>query len=128
MDQREHIEELLLKSDRQKMKSSAIQHAYEKYYASGSDRDFENLIAELDSYCISWVRKQLWKTGCYSDENEHTAMQEGRIAAWKVIEEDKKVEILRSDLHIMLLACTSIKCWIKYVNIRQIGKELRPCP
>ena len=59
MGQRDWVNNLLLKSEARKRQSEAIQAAYEKYYASRSDADFGILIKELDSYCISWVRKQL---------------------------------------------------------------------
>lgn len=95
MGQREYMEGLLSRSDARKRQADAIQAAYEKYYASGLEKDFEALIQGLDDYCISWVRKQLWKTGCYSDENKHAAMQESRIAMWKLMEEDRKASVCR---------------------------------
>lgn len=90
MGQREYIEKLISKSDASKRRSDVIQAAYEKYDASGLEKDFEVLIKELDAYCISWVRKKLWKTGCYSDENEHSVMQESRIAVWKWMKKERK--------------------------------------
>lgn len=97
MNQQEHIEFLIEKSDLQKKKADTIQSAYEKYFNSGLDTDFTALISSVDSYCISWVRKQLWKTGCFSEENEFSAMQEGRLATWKVVLEDKSSNTIRSD-------------------------------
>lgn len=97
MNQQEHVEMLIEKSKSQRKKADTIQYAYEKYFKSGLDSDFSILISSLDSYCISWVRKQLWKTGCYSEENEFSAMQEGRLATWKVVLEDKTTNTIRDD-------------------------------
>lgn len=97
MEQKKHINNLLDKASSQKKKSESIQKAYENYINSGSTAEMELIISELDEYCVAWVRRQLWKTGCYSDENEHTAMQESRLAAWKVIEQDKKDSKVRQD-------------------------------
>ena len=97
MEQKKYINNLLDKASSQKKKSESIQRAYENYINSGSNAEMELIISELDEYCVAWVRRQLWKTGCYSDENEHTAMQESRLAAWKVIEQDKKEKTVRQD-------------------------------
>ena len=97
MEQKKYINSLLDKAAFQKKRSDSIQMAYEKYLNSGSTTEMELIISELDEYCVAWVRRQLWKTGCYSDENEHTAMQESRLAAWKVIEQDKKDKKVRED-------------------------------
>lgn len=97
MEQKKHIEGLLEQSVLRKERSKKIQKAYEDYMRNGSTEDFEFVIKELDEYCIKWVQRQLWKTGCYSDENEHTAMQESRMAVWKVIEEDRKHNHVRSN-------------------------------
>lgn len=43
------------------------------------------LLMLLDEYCIPWVRKQLWKTGCYSDEIEDIALQDARMAVSEVV-------------------------------------------
>ena len=96
MEQKKYINNLLDKASSQK-KSESVQRAYENYINSGSNAEMELIISELDEYCVAWVRRQLWKTGCYSDENEHTAMQESRLAAWKVIEQDKKEKTVRQD-------------------------------
>lgn len=83
MRQSEHIEKLLKRSKKQSELVGKIQQAYENYLESNSDKDFENLELLLDTYCRSWVRKKLWELGCYSDENEHTALQEAKIAIWQ---------------------------------------------
>lgn len=97
MERREHIEKLISKSDAQKKRSFLIQDVYEKYYVSGSDRDFEMLITRLDAYCISGVRKQLWKAGCYFDEIECTVMRKGRAAIWEILIEDRKTAVFRQN-------------------------------
>lgn len=97
MEQKKYINSLLDKASSQKKRSDSIQKAYENYINSGSTTEMELIIHELDEYCVAWVRRQLWKTGCYSDENEHTAMQESRLAAWKTVEQDKRDGNIRKD-------------------------------
>ncbi|MBR5800860.1 MAG: hypothetical protein IKY23_12460 [Lachnospiraceae bacterium] len=97
MNQKKHIDEIIRRADLQKVRSERIQMLYEKYVNYGLETDFEMLLTELDSYCIPWVRKQLWKTGCFSDENENTALQESRLAAWQIIEKDRKSATCRGD-------------------------------
>lgn len=88
MKQSEHIDHLIKISKERSDQVEKIQIAYRKYLG-GNDDDFEKLVVLLDTYCLPWVRKQLWKTGCYSDENEHTALQEAKIAVWENILKDR---------------------------------------
>lgn len=97
MEQKTYIMNLMKRAEEQKKKSVTIQSIYEKYVMQGESRDFEILLTEMDSYCVSWVRKQLWKTGSYSEDNEYTAMQESRLAVWKIIEEDKNKGTVREN-------------------------------
>lgn len=97
MEQKDYINSLLSKASFQKEKADCIQKIYENYIKNGSKAGIEILIKEIDEYCVAWVRRQLWKTGCYSDENEHTSMQESRLAAWKVVEQDRQDRRVRKD-------------------------------
>lgn len=97
MGQKEYITKLLERSEEKKKKSLVIQEIYERYIVQEKEYDFETLLKEIDLYCISWVRKQLWKTGCYSEDTEHTAMQESRFAVWKIIEENRKAKTPRDN-------------------------------
>lgn len=58
------------------------QQLYEEYFASNDDSSFAQLITATDSIYGRQVRRLLKLNGCYSDESEHTAMQEARIAIW----------------------------------------------
>lgn len=111
MGQRDWVNNLLLKSEARKRQSEAIQAAYEKYYASRSDADFGILIKELDSYCISWVRKQLWRTGCYTDEKEENTLQESRIAVWELVEKDRKASACRQNFSYYAFGVYKYKTW-----------------
>lgn len=89
MKQSEHIDCLMKLSQKRSELVENIQAMYGMYLSTNSDKDFEKLILLLDAYCMPWVRKKLWMTGCYSDENEHTALQEARISVWESILKDR---------------------------------------
>lgn len=91
MKQSEHVDCLMKLSRKRSELVENIQAAYGTYLSTDSDKDFEKLILLLDAYCVPWVRKKLWATGCYSDENEHTALQEARISVWKSILKDRTI-------------------------------------
>lgn len=88
IQQREHIELLMKESLARGNKAVVIQCVYEKYMEHMADDTFAELLVLLDDYCISWVKKRLWSTGCYSDENVHTSLQEARIAVWEAVMKD----------------------------------------
>lgn len=101
MEQADHIELLKKRSSTQEKKAILIQKQYllyleEKAETLLSDKSraylekrvefaFGELLLLLDEYCIPWVRKQLWKTGCYSDEIEDIALQDARMAVFEVV-------------------------------------------
>ena len=85
MKQSEHVDCLMKLSRKRSEQVESIQAMYGTYLSSDSDKDFEKLILLLDAYCVPWVRKKLWMAGCFSDENEHTALQEARISVWETI-------------------------------------------
>lgn len=93
MNQNEHIEQLIQNSKRRVEIALKIQEIYQKYI--NNDEAFTEMIEMVDSYCLPWIRKTLWKTGCYNDENEYSILQEAKIAVWKNIENDKKQKITR---------------------------------
>lgn len=95
MDQKEHIELLIKNSKEQTDRAGKIQTAYRLYCEEKSDSSFSKLITLLDAYCLSWVRKELWKTDCYTEENEHSILQESRLAVWNYISKDCRDNILR---------------------------------
>lgn len=95
--QRDHINSEINHHERQKELSSVIQKKYEKYVSDGNENDFNMLIGDVDSYCIFWIRKNLWKIGCYSDDNVMNILQEGRLAVWKILEQDKETNVLRDE-------------------------------
>lgn len=83
MKQFDHIEFLINESAKRDRKVSKIQALYEEYIIEYSDCVFTELIQILDEYCTPWVRKHLWGSGCYTDENEHTVLQAARMAVWE---------------------------------------------
>ena len=85
MNQEEHISLLLQSSQENKSKDQKIRECYERYLATGDHADFSELITQMDSRCVKWVRKQLWLTGCCDDENEHEIMQNARLAVWSYL-------------------------------------------
>lgn len=89
MEQSEHIDFLINESVKREQKASKIQCLYEDYKVYYSDSTFTELIQILDEYCTPWVRKHLWSAGCYSDENEHTVLQNARMAVWESTIRDK---------------------------------------
>lgn len=61
------------------------QKLYEQYHATNDENLFTQLIAITDVVYGKRTRNLLKQNGCYSDESEHTAMQEARIAIWECI-------------------------------------------
>lgn len=81
--QLDHIELLIKESKKRDLEVSKIQTLYEEYKINNSEQVFSELIQMLDKYCTPWVRKHLWRSECYTDETEHTVLQEARTAVWK---------------------------------------------
>ena len=101
MEQVDHIEHLKKRSIDREKEAIRIQEQYllylkEKAETLLSDKSkahlkervefaLRALLLLLDEYCIPWVRKQLWKTGCYSDEIEDIALQDARMAVYEAM-------------------------------------------
>lgn len=101
IEQVNHIENLKQKSEDREKIAIHIQKQYllyleEKTKEPSSDKSrtylgekeefaFGQLLLLLDEYCVPWVRKQLWKTGCYSSEIEDTALQDARMAVFESV-------------------------------------------
>ena len=96
ISQSEHIGNLINESTERKRKVSKIQQSYDDYTLNRSEHNFTEMIQLLDDYCIPWVRKHLWSSGCYSEENEHTALQESRIAIWLSITKNNNQDEIRN--------------------------------
>lgn len=64
----------------------SIQKIYEKYYDSGEDVLFTELIEQTDRLWAGVVRKNLRLNGCLNEDTEHIAMQEARTAVWEYIQ------------------------------------------
>ncbi len=93
--QKEHIS--LLQQQRKKDYYSAKIDTNKKYerYVHGEDGVFKDIMAALDRRYRGMVIHWLYVTGCYDDENEHTAMQEARTAVWKLMQKarnEKRVD------------------------------------
>jgi len=95
MEQAEHIELLIKASIEQSERARMIQTMYQKYFDNNDDDSFTEMITILDAYSSSWIRKELWKTGCYNDENEHFILQEARFAIWEKIMKDRDNKVFR---------------------------------
>lgn len=85
MKQREHIETLIQISERRREEASRIQTVYLKCAGDFRDGDFTELIGLLDAYYGPVVKKQLYMADCYSEDNEHAAMQEARLGVWEFV-------------------------------------------
>lgn len=87
--QREHIN--LLQQQRKKDVSSATYEINKKYekYVQGADELLGDVIEALDKKYRGMVVHQLYAAGCYDDENEHTAMQESRMAVWTLLQKSR---------------------------------------
>lgn len=101
MDQASHIDYLLMRSDEREQQATRIQELYlqclkEKAEILTSDRPrtylkerveytLECLLLQLDEYCTPWVRRQLWKSKTYTEENEDIALQDARMAVSEVV-------------------------------------------
>lgn len=90
MNQREDIQSRINFSEQRAKKAEQIQQLYLKCREQFNDQNFSELITLVDSYCIGKVRRELYKTGCYSEENENEVMQEARIAVWHNISKSTK--------------------------------------
>ncbi len=91
MDQKDFIGKLKETSNSRNKLVERIQVAYESWLAKKNEEGFETLLALLDAYCGPWVRSELRMSGCYSDEEEHAALQESRLAVWKRINQGNPI-------------------------------------
>lgn len=95
MEQKAHIERLIKESDKRAKSAVKIQKSYEQCLKEFNDKDFSELVTELEITALPWIRKQLWQKGCYSDENEHAILQEARVALWELIIQDSDDSVIR---------------------------------
>lgn len=101
MSQEEHIR--LLQQQRKKDISSIANEINRKYerYVQGEDELLGDVIEALDKKYRGMVVHQLYIAGCYDDENEHTAMQEARMAVWTMLRKsrtEQKIDPSFSDI------------------------------
>lgn len=99
--QKDHIS--LLQQQRKKAVSSATNEINKKYekYVQGDDELLGDVIEALDKKYRGMVAHQLYIAGCYDDENEHTAMQEARMAVWTMLlkaRAEQRVELAFSEI------------------------------
>lgn len=90
MTQEEHIS--VLQQHKKKDVASVtmeINKNYEKYVQGDVD-SLDDIINALDKKYRPMVTHQLYVSGCYDDENEHSAMQEARMAVWTFVQKSKK--------------------------------------
>lgn len=121
MSQEEHIS-LLQQHRRKEVEGAAIQinNKYEKY-VNGEEDQLEEILEAVDIKYRRMVIYNLYKSGCYNDENEHTALQEARTAVWIMIQESKKNQEVKPAF---LAVCKSIYYYKAMDVIRAVGKEL----
>ncbi len=86
----EHIK-LLQEKKRTEVQKAAnlINQQYIKCY-EGDENAFQSLIVLLDKMYNGLVRRQLYLAGCFNDENEHTAMQDARLAVWSYVQKTRQ--------------------------------------
>lgn len=89
-----HIDSLLNRSDKRVQLIKKIQNIYEKYGQSIDNSAFTELIGllEREDFCLGWIHTNLWRTGCYSEDNEHDVLQDARIVLWQSIIDGKAVD------------------------------------
>lgn len=95
MEQKAHIERLIKESDKRAKSAVKIQKSYEQCLKNFNDKDFSDLVTELEITALPWVRKQLWQKGCYSEENEHAVLQEARLGLWQMLIKDNDNSVKR---------------------------------
>lgn len=90
ISQKEHIN--LLQQQRKRDISSSTYEINKKYekYVQGEDELLGTVIEALDKKYRPMVVHQLYAAGCYDDENEHTAMQESRMAVWTLLQKSRR--------------------------------------
>ena len=89
-----HIDSLLNRSDKRVQLIKKIQNIYEKYGQSIDNSAFTELIGllEREDFCLGWIRTNLWRTDCYSEDNEHDVLQDARIVIWQSILDGRAVD------------------------------------
>lgn len=90
MTQEEHIS--LLQQQRKTKAALVLEkiNVMQARYVRGEEHLITEIINELDKKYHGTVVHQLYIAGCYDDENEHTAMQEARLAVWQRLEKSRK--------------------------------------
>lgn len=89
-EQSAYIDSLVHASDRRNEWAESIQKLYEECAGNFSEKIFDKMIIMLEERTGPWVCRHLKNAGSYTDENEHTAIQESRIAVWNTINRAKK--------------------------------------
>ena len=81
-----HIESLISDSVKREKKADVIQKLYLLCIEEFSEQDFDTLIQLIEESVLSWIRKQLWIAGCYSEDEENTILQDARLAVWNAVQ------------------------------------------
>ena len=84
--QSSHIESLISESVKREKKADVIQKLYLLCIEEFSEQDFDTLIQLIEESVLSWIRKQLWIAGCYSEDEENTILQDARLAVWNAVQ------------------------------------------
>lgn len=85
MDQKRNYPSSKTQNNSISEKFQKIQETYEQYYVAVDESLFAQLITMTDAIYSRQVRNLLKQNGCFSDDAEHTAMQEARLAIWERI-------------------------------------------
>lgn len=88
MEPKDFVEKLKAESKRRNAMVDQIQEIYEQWELEKQEAVFESMLQLLDAYCGPWVRRKLQTTGCYTDEEENTALQEARLSVWKKVSQE----------------------------------------
>ncbi len=85
MAQEEYIDKIKRISEQQKRRAAVIENAYQAYLHGETSESLNTLFANLDTYCVQWIRKKLYLANAYSQEFEEDILQESKCGVWNAI-------------------------------------------
>lgn len=88
--QAEKISSLIEESDGKNSKGKEIQRVYLRYSETMEESDLGELFRLLDSYCVGYVRRQLYNKGCYSVDNEYDILTDSKLVIWDYIRKNRE--------------------------------------
>ena len=83
MDKSEFVELKKKHNTHRETQDNAVRVKYEIYVKSKQNSDLDVLLDEVDNYCVGWIKKHLFLSNYYSEENVSAILQDGKIAVWE---------------------------------------------